>query len=119
VRPRLQSGVSALNLTVRRLPVPKYNVIVHGQGIRVPMDGTLATSFFKPICVTATDPLTAERRALQLIESEWSVGPYAAINQGNPPRLTIDSVSQLPWWNRFVLRQRGYVFAPDDPPNAV
>src|ERR1700730_9472138 len=108
-----------LNLNVRRLSVPTYNVIVHGQGINVPMDGTFATSFFRPVCVTASDPPSAERRAIRLIESEWTVGSYAAINRAGPPRLTIDSMSVLPWWYRFFPARRGYVFAPDDPPNAV
>jgi hypothetical protein len=81
------------------------------------MEGVFATSFFKPVRITASRSADAERRALNLVRSEWVSGPYAAMSQSGPPRLSIDSVTSLPWWHRFSLRRHGYVFAPDDAPN--
>ena len=85
----------------------------------MPMVGTWATCFFKPLCISAADSQSAESRALNVVAAEWRGVSYAAINQGDPPHLTIDSISRSPWWSRFLWRKRGYVFAPDEDPNAV
>jgi hypothetical protein len=116
VRPRRLSGVGArpLNFTVRRLAVPTYDVIVQGQGISVPVGDEVAVGFFRVVRVSASDPLNAEQSALGIARSDWDSSPSARLNRADAPRLSIDSVAELPWWRRFFQPKRGYVFFPEE-----
>jgi hypothetical protein len=106
--------VRPLNFTVRRLAVPTYDVIVQGQGISVPVGDGVAVGFFRVVRVSASDPLNAEQSALGLARSDWDSSPSARLNRGDAPRLSIDSVAELPWWRRFFQPKRGYVFFPEE-----
>lgn len=95
--------------------MPMFEVIVEGQGIRLPMDGVIVTSFFRLVRLSAADVGAARAKALALVQADWDVGPHSKVNVGSTPTLFIEGVAQLPWWHRFLGKRRGYIFAPDDP----
>jgi hypothetical protein len=108
------ASVRPLNFTVRRLAVPTYDVIVQGQGIRVPIGAAVAVGFFRVIRVSASDQRGAEQSALSRAKSDWDSSGNAKLNHGAAPMLTIDSIAELPWWRRFLQPKRGYIFFPEE-----
>ena len=94
--------------------MPTYDVIVHGQGIEVPIGAAVAVGFFRVIRVSARDAGSAEQSALSRAKAEWDSSANAALNRGGAPRLAIDSVADLPWWRRFLAPKRGFVFFPTE-----
>jgi hypothetical protein len=114
MRPRRLVGASGrpLNFTVRRLVVRTYDVIVQGQGISVPVGDGVAVGFFHVVRVSARDPVQAQQSALGLTKSDWNSSPNARLNRGDEPRLTIDSVAELPWWQSLLSAKEGLRFLP-------
>jgi len=94
--------------------VPRYEVTVQGQGIAVPIDGSVAVGFLRLVQVRARDPLEAEVRAIGLVESEWHSSPYGFRNRGGAPYLTISQVGLLSWWHRLLGAPREYIFFATD-----
>jgi hypothetical protein len=94
--------------------VPRFQVIVHGQGVAFPIEGVVATQFFKPVYLRAPAQHIAESRALEKVRLDWLSGQPATVNQGEVPSLTVDSVEKIPWWTCFFNGKPGYVFTPDD-----
>ena len=94
--------------------MPRYEVTVQGQGIAVPLDSSLATGFLRIVQVKADDPVTAEIRAVELVESEWAASAYARSDRSGPPYLTINTIGVLSWWHRLLGAPKGYLFFSAD-----
>jgi hypothetical protein len=94
--------------------VSRYEVTVQGQGIAVPIDGSLAVRFLRIVQVSAKAPLEAEICAVKLVESEWASSAYAARNRSDSPYLTISAIGVLSWWHRLLGAPKGYIFFSDE-----
>ena len=92
----------------------RYEVTVKGQGIAVPIGGSLAVRFLRIVQVSAQGPVEAEICAVKLVESEWASSAYAARNRSDPPYLTINAIGVLSWWHRLLGAPKGYIFFSDD-----
>jgi hypothetical protein len=94
--------------------VPRYEITVQGRGIALPVEDAVAVGFLRLVQVSARDPLEAEVRAVQLVQSEWATSHYAFRNRGGTPYLTISNTGLLSWWHRFLGSPRGYIFFAED-----
>ena len=95
--------------------MPTYDVIVQGEGIRVPIDGITAVCFLRGFRISARDSVSAKENALNFVQTDWRRIPHSAINLGDPPKFNIVCILELPWWRRLkrpILR--GYVFLPEE-----
>jgi hypothetical protein len=100
--------------------MPIYDVVVQGRGVKIPIGDKFGVGFFRVVRVSASDPLSAEKSAIDLAKAHWIASASAKINSGGVPTFDIDSVDQLPWWRRFVGAKSGYVFYPkEEGSNAV
>lgn len=99
---------------MRILHVPRYEVTIQGRGIALPIANTVAVGFLRLVQVRARDPLEAEIRAVELVQSDWAASAHATANLGNPPYLTINRIGSLYWWHRLLGAPRGYIFFSDD-----
>jgi hypothetical protein len=90
-------------------------VTVQGQGIAVPIEASVAVAFLRLVQVRARDPVEAEIRAIQAVESDWSSSAYVFRNKaGAAPYLTIRQVGLLSWWHRVLGAPKGYIFFASD-----
>lgn len=94
--------------------MPRYEITVQGRGIALPIDDAVAVGFLRLVQVRARDPLEAQVRAVQLVQSEWARSRYACGNRGGTPYLTISNIGLLSWWHRFLGSPRGYLFFAED-----
>lgn len=94
--------------------MPRYEVTIQGRGIALPIANTVAVGFLRLVQVRARDPLEAEIRAVELVQSDWAGSAHATANLGNPPYLTINRIGSLNWWHRLLGAPRGYIFFSDD-----
>jgi hypothetical protein len=78
------------------------------------METSLAVGFLRIVQVRAVDPLAAELRAIELVDSEWSASSYAFRNRGGAPNLTIIRTGLLSFWHRFLGAPAGYLFFAED-----
>lgn len=92
----------------------RYEITVQGRGIALPIDDAVAVGFLRLIQVRARDPLEAQVRAVQLVESEWAASLYSLRNRGGRPYLTISNLGLLSWWHRFLGSPKGYMFFAED-----
>lgn len=74
----------------------------------------MAVGFLRLVQVSARNPLEAEVRAVQLVQSEWATSGHAGKNLGGAPYLTISNIGLLSWWHRFLGSPRGYIFFAED-----
>lgn len=74
----------------------------------------MAAGFLRLVQVRARDPLAAQVRAVELVESEWAASLYALRNRGGRPYLTISNTGLLSWWHRFLGSPKGYIFFAED-----
>lgn len=104
--------------------MPRYKVIIHGEGIEMhTMPGDARQGAEKPIVGFYTtrfveaDSLNEVDDAVErLIHDEWSRGEYAANNKGDLPRVTVDRVYKPTLWERLFKRYQlcGSTFYSDD-----
>ena len=94
--------------------MPTFDVTVRGRGIIVPIGDSAAVGFFRTVRVSGRDVANAERAALDISLAEWKGGPNASLNRGDNPRITVDSVTAVSWWQRLSKPNRGYVFYRDE-----
>ena len=80
----------------------------------MPLAKSLAVGFLRLVQVRAADPLEAEARAVELVDSEWSSSGYALKNLSGPPRLTIVRIGLLSWWHRFLGAPGEFMFFAED-----
>ena len=92
--------------------MPTFEVTVEGTGIRVAIDDAEAVGFYRLLRVIAEDPVSAGRRAMEIVRADWETGPHSRINRGRTPDLSVDGVEVLPWWHRFTRAPSGYIFFP-------
>jgi hypothetical protein len=94
--------------------VPRYEVTVQGRGIALPGASAVAIGFLRLVQVRARDPLEAEIRAIELVQSDWAASVHASHNLGAAPYLTISRVGLLRWWHRLLGAPQGYIFFSED-----
>ena len=94
--------------------MPRYEVTVQGRGIALPLDDSVAIGFLRLVQLRAGDPVEAEARAVELVQSDWASSAYAGRNLGGAPYLTISRVGLLRWWHRLLGSPRGYIFFGED-----
>jgi hypothetical protein len=94
--------------------MPRYEITVQGRGIAVPTDAGVAVGFLRLVQVRARDPLHAEQRAVERVQSDWQTSLYAFRNRSAPPHLTIIRVGLLSWWHRLLGAPQGYLFFAED-----
>ncbi len=95
--------------------MPFYSVVIHGDGIRVPVEGegVPVGGFYAARVVLAESREQALERARKMISDEWAEGPYALANQGSMPRLRIESASNVSFWRWLWFKNKGYTFYPE------
>ena len=80
----------------------------------MPIEGSVASGFFRLIQVRARSPVEAEIRAVEVVKADWSSSAYASLNSGDAPYLTIFRVGLLSWWHRVLGAPKGYIFFGED-----
>ena len=101
--------------------MPRYRVMVHGNGIDVPMEGAThpITGFYTTRTVAAADAERAARAACELVTAEWRERPYAQVNRGALPSLSVEQVTEIGFLRDRLRRPGGYTFhcaGDDDEP---
>lgn len=94
--------------------MPRYEVTVQGRGIAIRIEGSVAVGFLRIVQVSATDPVDAQEQAVEIVKSEWELGPRARSNRGALPYLTIDAIGILSWRQRLLGAPKGYIFFAED-----
>lgn len=97
-----------------RSDVPRYEVTVQGRGIALPVASAVAIGFLRLVQVRAHDPVEAEIRAIELVQSDWASSVHAIDNLGATPCLTINRIGLLRWWHRLLGAPPGYIFFSED-----
>ena len=92
----------------------RYEVTVQGRGIALPVASAVAIGFLRLVQVRARDPVEAEVRAIELVQSDWALSVHAGHNLGAAPYLTISRVGLLLWWLRMLGAPQGYLFFSED-----
>ncbi len=90
-----------------------FRVSFQGKGIRLPFDdGDPAIGFFTTRVVQANSPEDAADVARRVVLAEWrDGGAYAAVNTGEIPRLSVESVVGLGLVRGlFGRKPAGYTF---------
>lgn len=88
--------------------MPYYRILLHGQGIIVPInDQGEASGFYTTRHVSAGSREDAEKKAKAQVHATWASTEYAARNKGAPPLLHIDSVEEIGFF-RFILSRSAY-----------
>ena len=85
-----------------------FSVVLHGEGLSVPSaePDTEIIGFYAARWVKADTAEEAEKAASTLVMTDWTDGEYAVLNSGDPPQLTIDTVTKVSLF-RFIWRQPG------------
>ena len=93
-----------------------YSVVLHGQGIRLPAEdqsgdivGFYATRFVRASTVEAACEV-----AKGMITADWTREPYSSANRGSAPRLAVDRVLEVTFWQWLLSKNGGHVFYPDE-----
>jgi hypothetical protein len=99
-----------------------FNVVLHGQGIRCPFEGSADSviGFYTTRRVKARDLQEAEALAREAVLVEWcDGGQYAAVNLGAVPELAIEDAYEVGLWTGlFGRRPGGYAFYSNDDVDA-
>jgi len=88
------------------IEMPYYCVVMNGEGISVPSAGDDIVGFYTTRWVKAEGSEGAEEIAKQLVLLDWTEGEYADVNKGDPPIMTVDSVSPVSFL-KYLWRQPG------------
>ncbi len=85
-----------------------FSVVLHGEGISVPSDesGAELVGFYAARWVRASSAEEARKAASALVMTDWTNGEYAELNCGDPPRITVDTITKVSLL-RFIWRQPG------------
>ena len=77
---------------------------MNGEGIAVSSSGDQIIGFYTTRWVKANNPEEAKERAKKLVLSAWTEGEYAKVNEGDPPKVSVDSIHSVGFlnylWNR-------------------
>jgi hypothetical protein len=98
--------------------MPCFSVILSGEGISVPSGDTGGDDpreeiigFYTTRWVLAQDVERAKEAAAHLVQDDWTVGEYAKINRGNPPKVRGDSIREISGWKYWLSRKpSGHTF---------
>ena len=74
------------------IDMPYFRVLMNGEGISVSSSGDQITGFYATRWVKADKSEEAKDMAKKLVLSDWADGEYAEINEGDAPRLSVDSI---------------------------
>lgn len=98
--------------------MPHFNIVLHGQGIRCPLEGNAdsAIGFYATRRVRARDLQEAQALACEAVLAEWrGGGQYAAVNLGAVPVLAVEDAWEVGLWAAlFGRRPGGYSFYSKD-----
>ena len=83
-----------------------FRVLLHGEGISVPSSGDQIIGFYTTRWVKAGKPEEAKEIAKKLVLRDWTDGEYAEVNEGDPPRLSVDSIVSVGFLN-YLWNQPG------------
>jgi hypothetical protein len=92
--------------------MPYFTVMVEGRGLQVPPsgDGQPIVGFFTHRVVSAHGPVEARKKAVQVLEHEWSSPPLSSMSPTRPS-LSVQEVSALSIWQAlFGRRPKGFTF---------
>ncbi len=97
--------------------MPFFTVMVHGDGIRLPGDGTSPASvgFYTSMTVRASSPETAAAEVLGAVARRWDAPPYVNANRGAAPALAVEGVRAVSLWHWLARRNGGHTFYPAAP----
>jgi hypothetical protein len=90
-----------------------FRIMLGGTGIDIPSDeknGPPIIGFFTARLVMAATAAEAEKRAKDMVLSEWSSGEYARANKGSMPILTVESVQESSLSEKLRSKNKGYSF---------
>lgn len=92
--------------------MPYFRVMLDGKGIDVPVEagGPSIIGFITTRLVRAATVAEAEKKAKDMILSEWSSSIYASVNRGSLPVLSVEAVYQSSFWDSLRFRNKGYSF---------
>src|SRR5262245_6545431 len=93
-----------------------FRVILHGTGICLRSeDGSApAIGFYTSRGVRADCAEEAIDKAKRSVLSEWEAGEYKAVNSGETPLLTTDTVEQIGFWQARKIPNRGHTFYTEE-----
>jgi hypothetical protein len=96
--------------------MPKFAVIIEGDGISIPADPVPVVGFFTTRYVKSRDARAAGEQAMAMVADEWFAGELAESNRGVTPALRVDEVRRLSWWSALIQRRAGsgYTFFQED-----
>ena len=86
--------------------MPYFRVLMNGEGISVSSSGDENVGFYTTRWVKADKPQEAKDLAEMLVLRDWTNGEYAEVNEGDPPRLSVDSIVQVGFLN-YLWNQPG------------
>jgi hypothetical protein len=74
-----------------------FSVMMHGEGISVPSSevGNEITGFYTTQWIKAATSEEAASAATKLVMTDWTEGEYAAVNRGDPPEISVESIAQV------------------------
>ena len=91
--------------------MPYFRVLMNGEGISVSSSGDQIIGFYTTRWVKADVPEEAEDLAKKLVLRDWTNGEYAEVNEGDPPRLSVESIVSVGLFNYLWNRRgKGYSF---------
>ena len=91
--------------------MPYFRVLMNGEGISVSSSGDQIIGFYTTRWVKADVPEEAEDLAKKLVLRDWTNGEYAEVNEGDPPRLSVESIVSVGLFNYLWNRPgKGYSF---------
>jgi hypothetical protein len=94
--------------------MPFFRVFVEGKNIAVDMDGATAIGFFATRSVRASCTDEAVAKVRSMVTNDWTHGPFAALNKGSVPLISVERVWRASFWRSLLFKNRGHVFYPDN-----
>jgi len=79
---------------------------MNGEGISVPSSGDEVIGFYTTRWVKADRSEEAEEIAKELVLLDWTEGEYADLNEGDPPIISVDSISPVGFL-KYLWRRPG------------
>ena len=85
-----------------------FSVVMNGEGISVPVldSAQKIIGFYTTRWVKAATAEEAKRAAAKLVLFDWTEGDYAERNRGDPPRISVDSISRVNLF-KYLWRRPG------------
>jgi len=94
--------------------MPYFEVMLHGHGIEMPIDGGTRTiaGFYTTRVVKGADVNAAKRIAVDLLATEWRAEPHGISNGGDALEIEVEAASRVSFLRGLLSRRKGYAFYP-------